>query len=102
MAYASIFDLDIEYEHPTLGTLYVSAVGGITKHFTATMYRSNGDPGDPEEGGECQYDELMVEDDNGTEYDFDDVIGDYDWLDQKAIDHAVSEDDIDEMYEDFD
>jgi hypothetical protein len=53
MAYASIFDFDAEYEHETLGTIYVSAVGGITKHYPATMYRSNGDPGDPEDGVEC-------------------------------------------------
>jgi hypothetical protein len=94
--YASTFDFQSEYEHNDLGTLYVSAVGGITPHFNATMYRSNGDPGDPEEGGECQYDELMVEDDNGIEYDFDNVIGDWDWLDELAIENACGDDDFDD------
>ena len=94
MAYASIFDFDAEYEHETLGTLYVSAVGGITKHYPATMYQRNGDPGDPEEGGECEYDELIVMDGDGEELDFDRVIGDYDWLDERAIENAVDEDDM--------
>ena len=87
--YAASFDFDEEFQHDTLGTLYVSAVGGITKHYAATMYRSNGDPGDPEEGGDCEYDELIVTDESGIEYDFDDVIGDYDWLDERARSNAI-------------
>ena len=102
MAYASTFDFQCEYEHPELGTLYVSAVGGITKYIPATMYRSNGDPGDPEEGGDCEYDELIVTDENETELDFDQVIDDYDWLDEHARCNAVSDDDRydEDMYDD--
>ena len=90
--YASTFDFQCEYEHPELGTLYVSAVGGITKYIPATMYQKNGDPGDAEEGGECEYDELIVTDENETELDFDQVIDDYDWLDEKAREYALSDD----------
>ena len=100
--YASTFDFQCEYEHETLGTLYIAAVGGITKYYPATIYRSNGDPGDPEEGGECQYDELFVTDEDENELDFDKVIGDYEWLDEQAISNAIANDDRDDEWEDMD
>ena len=63
------------------------------------MYRSNGDPGDPEEGGDCEYDELIVTDEIGIEYDFDDVIGDYDWLDDRARSNAIDNYDDDGYFD---
>jgi len=99
MAYASTFDFQTEFDHPTLGTLYVSAVGGVTTHCPATMYQSNGAPGDPEEGGECQYDELIVTDENEVELDFDTTIADYEWLDEKARENAVTDDGSDDCEE---
>ena len=89
MNYERTFDFETTYDHPKLGELTVYAAGGITQYYPATFYRPNGDPGDPEEGGECEYTDLVVYDSEGNELDFDTVINDYDWLDSIAEERAT-------------
>ena len=63
------FGFETEREHKVYGTVTVYATGTISKYYPATFYRSNGDPGDPAEGGEIEYDELyaIASDDSGNE-----------------------------------
>ena len=91
------FNFDCEFETEQ-GTIYAHAEGHITNYYPATMYRKNGDPGDPEEGGECEYDEISATDDGGNDVDFPEYL--FDDLDEKAIENATDDEDRDD-YEDF-
>ncbi len=41
----------------------------ISKYYPATMYRSNGDPGDPAEGGDLEIESIVDEDGNELDED---------------------------------
>jgi hypothetical protein len=36
-------------------------LGHVTDYYPAVMYKKNGDPGDPEEGGEVELDQILDE-----------------------------------------
>lgn len=67
------FDIEWEYETDD-GTVFVNALGRITDYYEATMYRANGDPGDPEEGGEVEIDKIACVDENGNAVEFDESL----------------------------
>lgn len=64
-------------------TLYVR--GYVTESRPATMYKRNGDPGDPAEGGDVEIEEIYVTDENGivVEYDVDQS-----WLEEECAEEA--------------
>ena len=47
--------------------LEVELEGYITKYHPATMYKNNGDPGDPEEGGELEDFAVILNDKDITD-----------------------------------
>lgn len=47
------------------GDVQIEAQGTISKFIPATMYSNNGDPGDPEEGGEIEFDYLIAYNEDG-------------------------------------
>lgn len=49
------FDIHTTQYNEEYGDLDIYATGYCTKDFPGTMYRSNGDPGDPPEPGECEF-----------------------------------------------
>lgn len=78
------------YTHEQYGEILVTAEGVITAYYPATMYRKNGDPGDPEEGGETEvqscsamYEETCTAVEGFTEDDIPQW-----WWDEKAAEHS--------------
>ena len=65
------FSFDVERESKVHGTVTVYATGTISTYYPSTFYRPNGDPGDPAEGGEIEYDELYAITDDGEEIEWD-------------------------------
>lgn len=87
------FSFDTEREHDVYGTVTVYATGTISQYYPATFYRSNGDPGDPAEGGDVEYDELYAVIESGE------II---DWESDDDLD-ALAEEKADDGYvDDFD
>ena len=50
-----------------IGDLELIAIGDLTPYRPATMYQKNGDPGDPEEGGEIEDLQVFLGDTDITE-----------------------------------
>ena len=64
---AKTFDTEFDLELPPYGTVTVHITGTRTAIHEATMYNSHGDPGEPAEGGELEYDTVEVFDDEGND-----------------------------------
>ena len=67
------FDTEWEYETDD-GTVFVNAFGRITDYYEATMYRANGDPGDPADGGDVEIDKITCVNEAGEKVEFDDSL----------------------------
>jgi hypothetical protein len=84
------------------GDLDVYATGYCTPDIPGTMYRSNGDPGDPPEPGECEFSAVQAYDADGKEvFKLANDINPFepDW---EALEEKAREDAFDREYEDFD
>lgn len=77
------FDVEWTYEDDEGEMVYVTATGSISTYYPATMYRSNGDPGDPAEGGEVEIGKITCVDEEGNPVDFDE--SQYDSLEEYIV-----------------
>ena len=59
------FDIHTVQYNEEYGDLDIYATGYCTKDFPGTMYRRNGDPGDPPEPGECEFQMVTAFDADG-------------------------------------
>lgn len=88
------FEIETTQYSEEFGDVTIVACGTISPYYPATMYRANGDPGDPAEGGEVEYDDLTCYDSDGDEVVFE---PDFDALDEIATEQA--EEDYDCFYD---
>jgi len=79
------YPFEFETEVGKKDELMLYCRGYVAEYVPATMYRNNGDPGDPAEGGEVEIEEMYVTDENGIEIDY---LLDDDWLDDMCILHT--------------
>ena len=61
------FDIHTVQYNEEYGDIDIYATGYCTKDFPGTMYRSNGDPGDPPEPGECEFEKVQAFNASGQE-----------------------------------
>ena len=67
MIHEKEFDVEFDYETEQWGTVSVHIVGTRAAISEATVYDSNGDPGEDAEGGVLTYDSIEVLDDEGND-----------------------------------
>ena len=80
---------NVAYEHPTLGSILVTAEGTISDYHDAVMYLPNGDPGYPAEGGETYVTSCSAIDEESclaVELAEDDIPRE--WWEEQAAEHS--------------
>jgi len=78
------FNVEWEYDDDEQGFVYVQATGTITRGYPGSMYARNGDPGDPPEGDEVEFDTICCIGENDKPVDFDEA------YEEDLIDYVLS------------